>query len=38
VLLLVLVLGFGAWQWRQFPAGLLPVAGAPSKHHDHDDD
>jgi cytochrome b len=37
VLLLALVLGFGAWQWQQFPAGLLPVAGAESKHH-HDDD
>jgi hypothetical protein len=39
VLLLAAVLGFGAWQWQQAPHGLLPTAGAGSKHqHPHADD
>jgi len=38
VLLLAVVLGFGVWQWQQYPAGLLPVAAAKHHQHDHDDD
>lgn len=38
VLLLAAVLGFGVWQWQQYPAGLLPVASAKHHQHDHDDD
>lgn len=40
VLLLVAVIGFGAWQWQQTPNGLLPTAAA-ARHADddgHDDD
>lgn len=37
--LLAAVLTFGAWQWQQFPAGLLPASGAHGQHAaDHDDD
>lgn len=34
LLLLVAVLGFGAWQWQQSPAGLWPNAGAAASQHD----
>lgn len=40
-LLLLAVLAFGAWQWQQSPAGLLPSQGwthaAPDRHDDDDD-
>lgn len=35
--LLVIVLGFWAWQWQQYPHGLLPNAAAAWAG-DHDDD
>lgn len=39
-LLLLAVLAFAAWQWRQSPAGLLPSQGwtqsAPDRHDDDD--
>lgn len=42
VLLLVAVLGYGAWEWQQSPNGLLPsqaFSGHSRDHHrDHDDD
>ena len=42
-LLLLAVLAYGAWEWRQSPAGLLGGASAASaqgehRHHDDDDD
>ena len=38
-LLLLGVLGFGAWQWQQAPDGLLPgAARAGHSERDHDDD
>lgn len=36
--LLAAVLAFGAWQWQQFPAGLLPASGAQAQHASDDDD
>lgn len=39
VALLLAVLAFGAWQWQDSPAGLLPTSGVSSRHApDHDDD
>lgn len=42
VLLLLAVLSFGAWEWQQSPAGLVPGPGwvnaSPDRHHHHDDD
>jgi len=40
-LLLIAVLSFGAWQWQQAPAGLLPAgswsaADKDRHHHEHD--
>ena len=39
-LLLAAVLGFWAWQWQQYPQGLLPDAAAAAAAHaaGHDDD
>jgi cytochrome b len=38
-LLLLAVLAFASWEWRQAPNGLLPTsATAHERHHDHDHD
>ena len=36
-LLLLAVLAFGAWEWQQSPAGLLPGSAQISRHHDADE-
>ena len=36
-LLLLAVLAFGAWEWRQSPSGLLPGSAQISRHHDADE-
>ena len=41
VLLLVAVLGYGAWEWQQSPKGLIPsqpFSGFSRDHHGDDDD
>ena len=36
-LLLLAVLAFGAWEWQQSPAGLLPGSAQVGRHHDADE-
>ncbi len=41
-LMLVAVMAFATWQWRQSPGGLVPIQtggdSAPAQHRDHDKD
>ena len=41
-LLLIAVLAYGAWEWKESPNGLIPnsafISGASRDHGDHDDD